>query len=200
MANNYTDAQLERAFIEVGGHLLELHARWKLFRKLYRGNEDSQPILKEVASEMFWLLGRLLHRGSLLLFRQLTDGPLTSGRRNASLEGMLKAVAGDSYLTTEPDLMKELDAARQNKAIRDHGNKYIAHLDLDLLAGVAAPPTSIEIEEFENALSHMRTFANGMASKFFGGLERDFAEEAELMTRQADILVGTLKNGLVKEH
>ena len=29
MTTDYTDAQLERAFIEVEGHLLELHARWR---------------------------------------------------------------------------------------------------------------------------------------------------------------------------
>jgi len=112
----------------------------------------------------------------------------------------LEAVAGDSYRITESELMKELDAARQNTAIRDHANKYIAHLDFDLLAGVTPAPTSIEIAEFEEALRHMREFANGLATKFFGGRERNFSDEAELITKQADLFVDTLKKGLAKER
>jgi hypothetical protein len=60
---------------------------------------------------------------------------------------------------------------RQNKAIRDHGNKYIAHLDFDLLAGVCRS-------------------ASANSASFSAAANETFAEEAELMTKQADSLVG----------
>src|SRR5436305_9699637 len=147
MTSNYSDEQIRAAFAQVQGHVLDLHARWKLFRKLYRGNADSQPVLAAVASEMFWVLGRLLHRGVFLLFRQLTDAPRTAGRRNASFRGLLDVVAGPDYEVKHADLVALINQIAANNAIRTHANKYIAHLDFDLLAGVTAPPASVEILE-----------------------------------------------------
>jgi hypothetical protein len=194
MSHDYTDEQLEHAFVQVDGHLLELHGRWELFRNLYRGNADSQPILAAVASETFWIFGRLLHRGSFLLYRQLTDAPRSMGKRNASLEGLLEAVAGDSYMQDAPALMKFLDAARDRPAIRDHVNKYVAHLDFDLMAGVGALP-SIELLAFEEALANMRAFMNGLGLKYFDRPARAHDVEAKLLTEQADALVKALRKG-----
>jgi hypothetical protein len=193
---SYTDIQLEHVFVEVQGHVAELHARWGLFRKLYRGNEDSQPVLAAVASDMFYLLGRLLQRGTLLLYRQLTDPPRMGKWRNASLEGLLEAVAGLTYKTTEAELMRCLDAARDNAVLREHGNKYIAHLDFDLLAGTTSAPEGIKIEDFDGALNHIREFMNLMSQRFFGGREVDFGEFVNLMSKQGDVLIETLRKGL----
>ena len=193
MTDAYTDMQLANAFVQIQGHLLELHARWYLYRKLYRGNQDSAPVLTAVAGDMFYVLGRLLHRGSLLLYRQLTDSPRTQKWRNASLEGLLEAVAGEDYRTTHAQMMKHLDAARANMTIREHANKYIAHLDFDLLAGAADPPAPIKIEEFEEVLEHMGAFANDIGAEFFGGREINYASVADLMRSQADALIDALK-------
>jgi hypothetical protein len=194
---SYTDDQVARAFEQTQGHVMEVHARWKLFRKLYRGNADSAPILRAVGGEMFWVLGRLLHRGSLLLFRQLTDGPRSMGRGNASLEGLLEVLAGPGYMTDHPDLVQLINDLRSNTAIRDHVNKYIAHLDLELLLGVADPPSSVGILEFEDALRIMRQFITETRQRFeLRVLLLEFEECATLMADQADELVKTLRKGL----
>jgi hypothetical protein len=191
--NAYTPPQLRAALDEVKGHVLELHARWRLFRKLYRGNEDSQPVLAAVASEMFWVLGRLLHRGSLLLFRQLTDGPASMGHRNASFEGLLEAVSGPMYKTNHPDLFRLITDLKAKKSIREHVNKYIAHLDFDLLAGISTKPSDIPIGEFEDALRLMREFMNRFGRQFFNDVPTEYDTLAELMADQADNLVANLR-------
>lgn len=188
---------LEHAFDQVQGHLLELHARWGLFRKLYRGNADSVPVLTEVGGEVFWVLGRLLHRGSLLLFRQLTDGPTSRGKRNASYEGLLHALGGPSYKIDHADLMDILAQLRSKQTIKDHVNKYIAHLDLDLLSGAAAPPKGVEILDFEDALRLMREITSLMRERFAATRPLlEFEEGAAIMVDQAQNLVDTLRKGL----
>lgn len=195
--NALTDAQRISAFEQMQGHVLELHARWHLFRKLYRGNADSVPVLTGVGGEMFWVLGRLLHRGSLLLFRQLTDGPVTFGERNASFEGLIREFGGTSYKADHPDLIAVIEGLRSKKTIKDHVNKYIAHLDLELLAGAVSPPTGVEILDFEDALRMMRDLISKMRDRFAPQSHLlDFEGGADLMVSQAESLVETLRKGL----
>jgi hypothetical protein len=198
--NTYTMPQIRAAFDQVKGHVLELHARWRLFRKLYRGNEDSQPVLAAVASEMFWVIGRLLHRGSLLLFRQLTDGATSVGHLNASFEGLLEAVSGPMYKTNHPELFRLVTDLRAKKSIREHVNKYIAHLDFELLAGIALKPNSIPIGEFEDALRLMREFMDNFGHQFFNDAPGDYEVAAELMAEQADTLVAHLRIARTQGH
>lgn len=176
--------------------MLHLHAYWKLYRKLYRGNADSQPVLAAVAGQVFAVLARLLHRGVFFQFRQLTDGPKSVGRRNASLHGLLDAVAGPTYRMDHSDLISLIDAAEGKKTIRDHVNKYIAHLDFDLLAGVVDPPPAVEILEVEAALEAMREFMDEYGRRFLNQPPMDYDRISDIITAQAETLVATLRAGV----
>ena len=114
----------------------------------------------------------------------------------ASLEGLLEALAGPNYKTDHSDLAKRLDDLRANKAIRTHANKYIAHLDFDLLAGIAAPPESIGILDMEDALRIIREFITETGKRFLDESPLEFEEGAQLMAVQAEDLVETLRKGL----
>lgn len=199
MANDtktYTKEQIRKAFEQVQGHVLHMHAYWNLFRKLYRGNAESQPVLAAVAGQVFAVLGRLLHRGVFFQFRQLLDPPRSVGRRNASLLGLLEAVAGPGYRADHGDLVALIESAEGKKTIREHVNKYIAHLDLDLLAGVAEPPAAVEILEVEAAFQSIRTFMNEYGIRFVHEPAMAYDEIAEIISEQAESLVATLRAGL----
>jgi hypothetical protein len=118
------------------------------------------------------------------------------GRRNASLHGLLDAVAGPTYRSDHPDLVVLIDAADGKKTIREHVNKYIAHLDLDLLAGVANPPTDVEFSEVESSLKAMREFMNEYGLRFLNEPPVTYDRNAEVITEQAETLVATLRAGL----
>jgi len=195
----YTDHEIRTAFEQVQGHVLDLHARWRLFRKLYRGNENSQPVLVAVGGEMFAVLGRLLHRGVFLLFRQLTDGPRSMGHLNASFRGLLEIVAGPDYSREHGDLVARIAEIEGNGTIKLHVNKYVAHLDFDLLAGVATPPPSVEIDAVEAELAAAREFMDDFGERFLDLAPFPYDETASVMDKQADALVRTLRAGLAAQ-
>lgn len=193
---SYADVQIRRVFEQVQLHVLHLHGYWKLFRKLFRGNADSHPVIAAVAPQMFAQLERLLHRGVFLYFRQLIDPPVTRERRNASLHGLLEAVAGLDYATNHADLVELIGKIQGNTSIRMHVNRYVAHLDFDLLAGVDSPPPPVAILDVEDALSELRAFMDEYGRRFLGVEPVEYEWKAEVLAEQAEILVDTLRAGL----
>lgn len=194
---NYTKEQIRRAFEQVQLHVLHLHGYWKLFRKLFRGNADSFPVISSVAPQMFAQLERLLHRGIFLYFRQLTDAAVTGKRRNASLHGLLEAAAGSEYATQHFDLAEHIAKVEGNTTIRTHVNRYVAHLDFDLLAGVEPPPPSVAILDVEAGLAELRAFMDEFGARFLNEPPIEYEWRADVIPEQADVLVETLRAGLL---
>ncbi|MCA1732500.1 MAG: hypothetical protein LC732_02735, partial [Acidobacteria bacterium] len=100
------------------------------------------------------------------------------------------------YREREMGLLAFLEAARDNPAIREHVNRYVAHLDFDLLAGTSTPPPDIELEEFDKALANVREFINGIGKSYFQRPPRAHHVEAELIARQAGRMVEALRKGI----
>jgi hypothetical protein len=192
--------EFAEAYGQVQGHVIELHGRWNLFRKLYRGNEESHPILAATGSQMFWLIGRLLQRGTFPLFRQLTDPRRTAGRANASLRGLLCAIAGPKAEAAHPDLIALLPDDNVTELIRTHANKYASHLDLDLLSGHTDAPEAVAIEQMEQALTAIDSYMNELGRRFFRSAPVPYRERAEIITSQAERLVHLLRLGLAHEN
>lgn len=180
--------ELADAYDQVEGHVLELHGRWGLFLKLYR-DDDSYPVA--TGSELFWLLGRLVHRGAFQLFRQLTDPSHTGGRANASLPGLLNAIGTAFTETDHIDLLRMLPTEHVTNSIRTHANKYVSHLDLDLLAGRVEAPTPVELQEMADALVAIANFTNEIGRRFFGRPAIPYREKAQVITVQAERMVET---------
>jgi hypothetical protein len=199
MAFDLTPNELLKASAEVIRHLNALGGNWSAYRKLFRGNAESQPILNDVAGHFFWLLERDLRASIFLTFRQLTDGPFSMGKENASFLGLLRAAAGPDYETTHPNLVKLVVSIAATPTIKEHVNKYIAHLDLPLLAGKVPAPTSVEILQVEDALATARHFMNEYMEEFFGEPAFPYEEQAALIPQQIDRILLLLKAGRQNE-
>jgi HEPN superfamily AbiU2-like protein len=196
MPFDLTRDELYKAAVQVVGHLLTLHGNWRAYRKLFRGNADSQPILSKVAGQFFWLLERDIKAAVFLAFRQLTDGPLSAGKPNASFHGLLRAAAGSDYPANHGDLVSLIEGIAANPTIKEHVNKYIAHLDLHLLAGRASAPDSVEILQVEDALAAARQFMNEFMKRFLHEGSFEYDEKAAVITEQIERLVSVLASGL----
>ena len=146
------------------------------------------PILAEVACEFFWLLERSLKASFLQTFRQLSDGPMTMGRANASFHGLLQAMAGEHYRIEHADMVAMIERVAAPPSVRIHVNRYIAHLDLDLLTERVQAPEPLAIEEVESALAAAREFMDTFMQRFFNEPPVDYSGEAELIPGQVQDL------------
>jgi hypothetical protein len=191
-----TTDEVRQAAVQVVGHVLNLHGFWAAYRKLFRGNADLVPVIRETASEFFWLLERSLRAATLQTFRQLTDPSQTGPNPNASFHGLLRAAAGEQYATDHADMVALIEIVKSKPTIRDHVNKYIAHLDLELLAGRVDPPGPIAILEVEDALGATRQFMDTFAERFLGEDPFDYEGKAAEIPAQIDRMIYLLKSGL----
>ncbi|MGK2883292.1 MAG: hypothetical protein ACSLE8_00690 [Rhodococcus sp. (in: high G+C Gram-positive bacteria)] len=179
----------------VRGTLVHLYALWRVYRKLFRGNKDIQPILAQAGGELFWLLERAIRAAALQRFRQFTDPPESAGQPNASFYGLLKAASAAGYADVV-DLLEIVDDIAAKSIVRGHVNKYVAHLDLNLYAGRTEPPEPLEIADFEDALTACKRFMDEYMERLFGESPYDYEAKAEPLSVQADRVVELLRLGL----
>jgi hypothetical protein len=135
-------------------HVRFLHAFWYMFRRIFRAPEDRQKLLNVVVPQFFVLLEKTTIRTIFLEFRLITEKPVTMGRRNASLRGLLQAIHGDAWEKQEAATL--VTAVEQNNTVRHHVNRVIAHIDWNTAAGVDDPPGPVAVEEVEEALEQVR--------------------------------------------
>jgi hypothetical protein len=76
-------------------------------------------------------------------------------------------------------------------------NRYVAHLDFDLLAGVEPPPPSVAILDVEAGLAELRAFMDEFGARFLNEPPIEYEWRADVIPEQADVLVETLRAGLL---
>src|SRR5437773_1350648 len=136
------------AFIKLHEHVRFLHAYWDTFRKLYRAPAEKQALLNKVTPQFFVLLEKGLIRLVFLMFRQLVEPPVTIGRRNASLRGLLEAIHGPSYKSMPEEQL--VVAIEQNNTIKEAVNRVVAHIDWNVAVGEDAPPGPVALADVED--------------------------------------------------
>jgi hypothetical protein len=147
-------AEIVSAYNRLDEHVRFLHAYWYLFRQLYRAPADRQELLNAVIPQFFVLLEKTTIRTVFLEFRLITEKPVTMGRRNASLRGLLEAIHADAW--EQQEAAAWVTAVEQNSAVNSHVNRSIAHIDWNTAAGNEAAPGSVELDDVEQALQLVR--------------------------------------------
>jgi len=139
--------------------LVHLHDTWEQYRKLYGHSEDRVKLLNTSARSFFALLQRLLIRDVILSISRLTDPPKSKGKSNLVLSLLLE----DPRLSDRPDLKEELtsginEAKQLSQPVREHRNRYIAHLDHATAIGAPDDPLpSIPGASVDELITRMET-------------------------------------------
>jgi len=158
----------EVVFNHLQGYNAHLHAYWRAFKKLYRGNAALIPIFTATANDFFLLVEKSFLGTMMQMLRTLTDPAMDSRTksRNASLRGLLFTVYGKDYQTAAPNLAKlAVLLADQIRPIRKFVNRSVAHSDWNLVSGVE-PLQSIPMADVDAALAIVVQFLDIFSEEF----------------------------------
>ncbi|MGO9232988.1 MAG: hypothetical protein ACLP4V_02430 [Methylocella sp.] len=113
-----------------------LHMVWGEFIELFH-DEARVNVLNQAAPAMFHIIGHALWQLTLIDIARLTDPPKSAGKKNLTIQNLPELVKPD----VRADVQKLVDAALERSDVcRDHRNRQLAHLDLDLLTNQSAKP------------------------------------------------------------
>ena len=166
---------LDTARNRLWDEVVHLHDVWEQYRKLYGHSEGRVRLLNASARGFFARLQQFMVRDVLLSISRLTDPPRSRGKPNLVLSVLLE----DPRLANRPDLTEELtaeinEAKRLAQPIRQHRNRYIAHLDHATAIGAPddplppVPGSSIDdlIARIETVCHRYRSELDGVDSSF----------------------------------
>jgi hypothetical protein len=151
------------AYVKLHEHVRFLHAYWDTFRQLYRSPVEKQSLLNKAIPQFFVLLEKGLLRIIFLMFRQLVEQPVTMGRRNASLRGLLHAIHGSGYRTLHEEAL--IVAVEKNNTIKEIVNRVVAHIDWNVAVGDDLPPSPVALQDVEDALLNVRLVMQHLATE-----------------------------------
>ena len=162
-----SSADFELARNRLSDEIVLLRSLWQEYKCLFNCGPKRVEVLNFCASWFFGLTQRTFMREILLGIARLTDRDRTAGFENLTIAALLR----DPALAAAPDMAKELhrsiDRAIEAAAqIRNHRNKYLAHLDKDLaLAVVTATLTPMRYDDVEEALAALEQAFNDHGNK-----------------------------------
>jgi AbiU2 len=113
-----------------------LHVVWGEFVELFH-DEPRVKVLNQAAPAMFRIILDSLWQFTLLAIARLMDRP---GKKKLTIRNLPALVKPE----VKADVKKWVDAAQEKSDFcRDRRNRYIAHLDLDLLTNPSARPLNL---------------------------------------------------------
>ena len=134
--------------------LVDLFLIWKEYSYLFRKSKTQVELLNKTAGGFFSTYQRLSLDSILLKIGKLFD-PAKIGRNgNCSLFTLLTTEKRLAHLEGDLEKIKE-----ESKAIRQHRNKRIAHLDLQVANGEIGLE-SVTAEEIDQLLSSLSCWLN----------------------------------------
>ncbi len=185
----------EIVFDHLQGYNSHLHAYWRAFKKLYRGNAALIPIFAATASDFFVLVEKSFLGTMLQMLRSLAD-PAVDRRtksRNASLRGLLFTVYGENYETVAPKLSGLAGLLQEQvHPIRTFVNRSVAHSDWNIVAGLDKL-SAVPMAQVDSALATVEQFLDIFAEEF-QITRRDY--ENSKMDREIDKMLQLLSKAV----
>ncbi len=166
--SNEIPEDLRGLFELLRSDVIELQARWKMFKELYATNQTRLELLRESASWFFETLRVILLDDVILGIARLTDPARTLGQENQSLEKLMISIDH----TDHPDLVLVLErllklAQDESQPFREHRNKRLAHRDLEKrLEPGEDPLPDLSFAAFDRALKAVSDFLNEIEVHF----------------------------------
>ena len=117
-------------------HCVILRAFWTHYQTLFDGSDLKRELLQKTAPKFFHDLNLMLIEHLILQICKLTDPEITMGKRNLTVQFLIKNAdfsASPRDLAKLTKIAARMDAFR--KRILPARNKFISHLDLDAALG-----------------------------------------------------------------
>ena len=170
MANkNLLPAELEPLYESLSKEVTYLHAKWKVYRQVYAGDQEEIDVLNRSASFFFQVVHWALLEDTVLGISRLTDPPETSGNENRCLALLVSRVEELGLADLSAGLAQDLEEINGLvEPFRVWRNKRIAHSDLTTALKLTDEPLpGISRASIEEALAAVRKFMNRANRHFF---------------------------------
>jgi hypothetical protein len=166
---NMLPTELKPLYETLNKEVTYLHAKWKVYRQVYAGDEEEIDILNRTASFFFHVVHQALLEDTVLGISRLTDPPETFGYENRSLALFVNRVEKLDLDELHVGLAQDLEEINDLiEPFRVWRNKRIAHSDLTTALKLSDEPLpGISRASIEEALDAIRRFMNRANLKFF---------------------------------
>ena len=166
---NILPAELEPFYESLNKEVTYLHAKWKVYRQVYAGDQAEIDLLNRTASFFFQVVHWALLDETVLGVTRLTDPPETSGNENRCLALLVSRVGELGLADLSAGLAQDLEKINGLvEPFRVWRNKRIAHSDLTTALKLSDEPLpGISRESIEEALAAVRKFMNRANLHFF---------------------------------
>ena len=166
---NILPAELEPLYESLNHEVTYLHAKWKVYRQVYAGNQEEIDVLNRTASFFFQVVHWALLEDTVLGISRLTDPPQTAGNENRCLALLVDRVEELGLAELGAGLARDLEEIRRLVGpFRVWRNKRIAHSDMTTALKLSDEPLpGISRASIEEALEAVRKFMNRANNHFF---------------------------------
>jgi hypothetical protein len=146
---------IRETFGLIRNQALWVHAKWRLYKQLFRGAPKDQQLFSGIALDAFIILREALLADIFTTLTRLSDPPELAGHENLVLALLLPLFAGDVVAQDDyRERIGKFDGAVAD--LRKHRNKRLAHNDLTTMRALSADLPKIEEGDIENALRALR--------------------------------------------
>jgi len=178
--------------------VLELNARWIVFKQLFAQGEARVSLLNREVPALFSMFHDAVRDGILMSIARLTDKPKVGRKDTLSLRQLIEhrdLVCDDAIATSLPEQLEKIEKEQRN-AIRSWRDSSGAHNDLlTVLNPQVHPLPPIMFDSIGNVLRQMADLLNTIAL-FLGQHPTDF--ESIIMLGDGETIISCLESA--KEH
>lgn len=190
--------EIKEIFEELKSEIVWLHGRWIIFEQLYASSPERINFLNGIAAAYFRITQDVFVDDILMYIGRLTDHPEFGRNKRLSLGQIPAKLDEEKY----PELIEQLEAQLKNiktlsRTIRDHRNKKLAHLDINVALRQVSPLEPVTFDAIQKTLEAIRKFMNECELYF---LDSQTAYEAFSMKSDGQTLVNKLKKSVAYEE
>lgn len=184
-------AEVSEPFEVIKGDVVNLHAKWKVYRQLF-ATSDADRVFLEAAHNAFALIHESMISDVVMTLSRLSDPARQGKNANLSLEHLATALSAVGELElTEEVRQKAAAASKACEVARRHRDKTLAHRDLAVaLGGSAASVPRLSRQKIEEALAAVRECLNAIELHFRLGR---YPYESVIVPLGGDTLMSRLK-------
>lgn len=189
--------ELRHIYFAVRCEVVELNARWIVFKQLFASGEERIRLFNSSAPSFFSMVHDSMRDGIFLSITRLTDEAMVMGKNTLSLSRLLEQ-SGHLLQSKAVESLKALlrSIEKESEPIRTWRNKMGAHNDLQMFVQVDSTP-NIMFDSVGIVLGLLSDFLNNIG-QHFGYSDTDFADV--MIPGDGDAIVRSLERAHARRN